>query len=100
MLAKKIKPPALKFLIVDDEPDVVEITDDADAARARWCEQVPSLDPGHLRELPYALIGIVDEIAAHVYRCRERWGITYFAVRALDEFAPVIEAVRSGDRTS
>lgn len=75
---------------------VVDITADADAAVASLCERIPTLDPASVRELPYVLIGTVDEIVAQLRRCRERWGITYFAVRALDEFAPVIAAARRG----
>ena len=37
-----------------------------------------------------AWVGMV--IVDQLHRCRERWGITYFAVRALEEFAPVIAA--------
>lgn len=71
---------------------VVEITDDAGAAVAALCEQIPSLDPEEAREVPYVLIGTVDEIVAKLHRCRDRWGITYFAVRSLDDLAPVIAA--------
>ena len=71
---------------------VVEITTDADAAVTALCEQIPTLDPTEVRELPYVLIGTVDEIIDQIHRCRDRWGITYFAVRTLDEFAPVIVA--------
>ena len=73
---------------------VVEVTDDADAAVAGLCEQVPTLDPNQVHELPYVLIGTVEEIVDQLHRCRDRWGITYFVVRTLDEFAPVIAAVR------
>lgn len=37
----------------------------------------------------------VDEIAAQIIGHRDRWGITYFGVRSLDAFAPVLAAVRS-----
>jgi len=71
---------------------VVDITDDADATITELCREIPTLDPTSLRDLPYVLIGTVDEIVDQLHRCRERWGITYFVVRALDAFAPVIEA--------
>jgi hypothetical protein len=29
----------------------------------------------------------------HVMTCRERWGISYFTVRELDEFEPVLRAL-------
>ena len=38
------------------------------------------------------LIGSVDEFVGHIHTCGERWGITYFVVRALDDFAPVLDA--------
>ena len=44
--------------------------------------------------IPYVLVGTVDEIADEVLRARDRWGITYFAVRSLDDFAPVIARLR------
>lgn len=69
---------------------VVEVTDDAGAALGRLCEQIPSLDPEDVRELPYVLVGSVDEIVAKLHRCRDRWGITYFVVRSLDEFSPIL----------
>ncbi len=72
---------------------VVDITDDAERATARLCENVPGLDPADAAEIPYVLIGTVDEIVAKLRRVRERWGISYFTVRALDEFEPIIAAL-------
>ena len=43
---------------------------------------------------PYLLIGTVDEIVRHMVTCNERWGINYFAVRELDDFEPVLRALR------
>lgn len=74
---------------------VVEITDDADAAIASLCDQIPSLDPAEVRQLPYVLVGTVDEIVEHLHRCRDRWGVSYFAVRSLDDVAPVIAAANA-----
>lgn len=73
---------------------VVDITDDADAAIARLCKPIPSLGPGDAANAPYALIGTVDEIVDKLLRCRERWGISYFVVRDLEHFPAVIEPVR------
>ncbi len=42
--------------------------------------------------IPYLMIGSVDEIVDHIQTCRDRWGITYFVVRSLDDFAPVLDA--------
>ena len=44
--------------------------------------------------IPYVLIGSVGEIVEKLHMCRERWGITYFAVRELDGFAPIIAGCR------
>jgi hypothetical protein len=43
---------------------------------------------------PYLCIGTHDEIAEHLIRCRERWGISYYSVRSVEEFGPVIELLR------
>ena len=42
---------------------------------------------------PFLAIGTHDEIAAHLDACRERWGISYFTVRDIDSFAPVVNAL-------
>lgn len=73
---------------------VVEITGDRDAALAAICDRVDGLEPHHAAEIPYLLVGTVAEIASHIERCRDRWGIGYFVVRELDAFAPVIELLR------
>lgn len=44
---------------------------------------------------PFLAIGTHDEIAEHLVACRARWGISYWSVREVDEFAPVIERVRA-----
>ena len=48
---------------------------------------------------PFLAIGTQDEIAEHLLRCRQRWGISYFSVREVDSFAPVIERLRRVDAT-
>ncbi|HRE02531.1 MAG TPA: LLM class flavin-dependent oxidoreductase [Ilumatobacteraceae bacterium] len=49
----------------------------------------------------YAAMGLAfgthDEIAAHLLSCRERWGISYFTVRTIDDMAPIIERLRAAD---
>lgn len=39
-----------------------------------------------------------DQIVAKLHEVRDRWGITYFAVRERDTFADVIRAVSTGTR--
>ena len=73
---------------------VVDLTDRRDSALADICAEVDGLEFDHAAQAPYLLIGTVEEILDQLVAARSRWGITYFAVRALDDFAPVLEAVR------
>ena len=73
---------------------VVQITDDREAALARVCERVDGLSIDDASATPYLLIGTVDEIVQHLTTCNERWGINYFAVRELDDFEPILRALR------
>lgn len=73
---------------------VVTITDDATSAEDAVLGRVEGLTRDDLRAIPYILIGTVDEIVDKLHTCRDRWGISYFAVRELDAFAPVIAACR------
>jgi probable F420-dependent oxidoreductase len=73
---------------------VVDVTNDADAAIADLCKRVDGLSVSDVVETPYALIGTVDEIADKLEHCRQRWGISYFIVRDHDQFAPIIERLR------
>ncbi len=78
---------------------VMEITDDAEAATAGLVERVDGLSSADAAETPYALIGTVEEIVAKIERCRDRWGITYFTVRNLEPFIPVLEAFAADSPT-
>jgi len=73
---------------------VVQITDDRESALAKVCERVDGLTMDDASSTPYLLIGTVDEIVLHMMTCNERWGISYFAVRELDDFEPVLSALR------
>ena len=44
---------------------------------------------------PFLALGTHDEIAAHLLECRRRWGISYFTVRSITDFAPVIARFRA-----
>ena len=77
---------------------IVTVTEDRAAAadaRADVLSRVEGLTAAQLDAVPYVFIGSASEIAEKLQMCRERWGITYFAVRELDDFAPVIHACRS-----
>ena len=74
---------------------LVDVTDDAAQSLASEAELIgDGMTATELAEIPYVLIGTVNEIADEILRARDRWGITYFAVRALDDFAPIIARVR------
>ena len=45
---------------------------------------------------PFLALGTHDEIAEHLLACRERWGITNYTVRSIEDVAPVIASLRSG----
>jgi len=44
---------------------------------------------------PFLALGTHDEIAEHLLACRARWGISYFSVRDIANFAPVIQRLKS-----
>ena len=58
------------------------------------CERVEGLTVEHADAIPYLLIGTVDEIVEKLLACHDRWGISYFVVRELEAFAPVVAAFR------
>ena len=76
---------------------VIVTGDRAEAAR-ELVAHISSLSVEDALETPFLAIGTHDQIAAHLLRCRERWGISYFSVRDLDAFAPVIERLRYAER--
>ena len=74
---------------------IVDVTDDDEQSLTNIAELIgDGMTATELAETPYVLVGTVDEIADEVLRARDRWGITYFAVRSLEDFAPVIARVR------
>ena len=74
---------------------VFSITDDRQAALREICDPRPDLPMADASVIPYLMVGSVDEIVEHIHACRDRWGFTYFVVRALDQFAPVLAAFHS-----
>ena len=70
------------------------ITDDREAGLREITDRWPTLSIDDASVIPYLMIGSIDEIVGHVHACRDRWGITYFVVRALDDFAPILDAFR------
>ena len=54
-----------------------------------------SLDLEDALETPFLLLGTHDEIAAQIIAARDRWGVSYFTVRDLEAFAPVIDTAHA-----
>ena len=85
-------PPELNALV-----QVVDVTDDRRGAAEALATQVASLTVDDALATPFLALGTHDEIAGHLVASRERWGISYFSVRSIDAFAPVIERLRAVD---
>ena len=83
--AGRIEPPELHALVQS-----VIITDDREAAAAKLVSDGSVASTEIALSTPFLAIGTHAEIADHLRACRDRWGITYFSVRALRSFAPVI----------
>lgn len=75
----------------------VVVTDDRRGAAEAVVEEVPTLALDDALTTPFLALGTHEEIAAHLRSCRDRWGISYFSVRSIDAFAPVIDRLRAGD---
>jgi probable F420-dependent oxidoreductase len=76
----------------------VVITDDRQAAAIDLAAGTGGLTVDDALTTPFLALGTHDEIADHLLACRERWGISYFSVRDVASFAPVIERLRHHDR--
>jgi probable F420-dependent oxidoreductase len=74
----------------------VEATSDRERAAARAAARtgMPVTD---ILETPFLLMGTVDEMVDHLLDCRRRWGITYFSVRDIEAFTPVMARLRAFD---
>lgn len=72
----------------------VVVTKNRRDAAAELAERVPGLDESDALTTPFLAVGTEDDIAEHLQNCRSRWGISYFVVRDLERFAPVIERLR------
>ena len=75
----------------------VTITDDAEAVAAGLAGRIPGLTVEDALAAPFLALGTHQEIADHLWRCRERWGFSYYCVRSIEDFAPVIEILRERD---
>ena len=78
----------------------VVVTHDREGAARALVQRVEGLRVEDALDTPFLAIGTHDEITAHLLQCRERWGISYFSVRELEAFAPVIDRLRKADATT
>jgi probable F420-dependent oxidoreductase len=72
----------------------VVVTDDKREAAEQVALRVPGLIVHEALSTPFLALGTHDEIADHLVACRNRWGISYFSVRDIDSFAPVIQRLQ------
>jgi probable F420-dependent oxidoreductase len=77
----------------------VVVTEDRDAAAEDLAGRVAGLEASQALATPFLAIGTETEIVEHLLDCRSRWGFSYFVVRELERFAPILERLRwSEDR--
>jgi probable F420-dependent oxidoreductase len=90
----------LRALELNALVQAVVVTDDRIAATREISDTVAGLSVEDAMATPFLAIGSHDEIAEHLLACRERWGISYYSVRDIEGFAPVIERLRRFDARS
>lgn len=76
---------------------VVELTDDAEAAAVRLASKVPNLMPDQVISAPFAWVGTAEEIASQLRDHNRRWGIARYVVRssATEGAGRIIKALAS-----
>lgn len=74
----------------------IMITDDRESSAKQLGKQFP-LPPEILLNLPYLLIGSVDEIIGQIEKYRETYGISYYSIfeQYKEAFAPVVAKLAS-----
>jgi probable F420-dependent oxidoreductase len=77
----------------------VIVTEDRVAAAANVVRNGWTATAEDALNTPFLAIGTHAEIAEHLLGCRTRWGISYFSVRHVEPFAPVIEQLKNGSHT-
>ena len=73
---------------------VVDVTDDRQAAAERLASSIDGLSVDDALATPFLALGTHDEIAEHLRHAEARWGIGYVVVRDAEAFAPVLESMR------
>jgi 7-keto-8-aminopelargonate synthetase-like enzyme len=75
----------------------VIVADDRVGAAHELSERIGDLSVEDALTTPFLALGTHDEIADHLRACRDRWGISYFSVRDIAGFEPVIQRIRRTD---
>jgi probable F420-dependent oxidoreductase len=70
------------------------VTGDREEAAHEVSLMAPRLTVEDALATPFLAIGTHDEIADHLRACRDRWDISYFSVRDIASFEPVIQRLR------
>jgi hypothetical protein len=83
--------PQLHALIQD-----VQLTSDREEAAARAAAR-SGVAVSAVLETPYLVMVTVNEMVDHLLECRNHWGISYFSVRDIETFAPVMARLRNLD---
>jgi probable F420-dependent oxidoreductase len=76
------------------------VVTDARASVAEDLSQQLSTPSSDVMATPFLCLGTHEEMAHHLLACRARWGISYFTVRDIEAFAPVMALVRGLDGTA
>ena len=76
----------------------VVITDDRVHATTEIAGRI-GMDVSDALSTPFLCVGTHAEIAQHLQACRQRWGFSYYSVRDIDAFAPVVARLREVDGT-
>jgi probable F420-dependent oxidoreductase len=74
----------------------VVVTEDRHGAAAAIAERI-GMQVSDALCTPFLCLGTHDEIARHLLACRERWGFSYFTVRDIEAFAPVLARLTGED---
>lgn len=76
----------------------VIITDDRIAAASKVAART-NMRVEDILATPFLCIGTHGQIAEHLAACRERWHISYYSVRDIEAFGPVIERLGTDAKT-
>lgn len=76
----------------------VVVTDDRQRAAVDIAART-GMDASDILCTPFLCLGTYEEMAQHLLNCRQRWGVSYYSVRDMETFAPVMTLLRQTDGT-